>query len=266
MHNILAASLLLAFAAPALACGPDSPCVIESGEYMVSLPSAWDGTSPIPAAIYFHGWQSTAEAAMANKKLRQAFDEIGVLLIVPQGAEKTWSHVGSPTQARDEIAFIDQLLADVENRFPIDPTSFWVTGFSQGGSMAWDVACYRGDRFAAFAPIAGAFWEDLPETCPAGPVNLRHVHGFTDNVVPLEGRAIRQWHQGDVFAGFGILREINGCRANPVSFDMDDGLRCRSWEGCSSGKELELCLHDGGHMAPDGWVEDAWSWVQSVAG
>ncbi len=266
MRSILIAFSVCCLSTAALACGAETACEVESGHYMVSVPSGWDGETPLPAAIYFHGWQSTAEAAMANERMRQAFDEIGVLLIVPQGAEKTWSHVGSPTQARDEIAFIDELLADIDERWPIDPDRFWVTGFSQGGSMAWDVACYRGDRFTAFAPFSGTFWDPLPETCPSGPVNLRQVHGFIDNVVPLEGRAIRTWHQGDVFAGLDILREVNGCRANPTEFEMTDELRCRIWDGCSSGEELRLCLHDGGHGMPEGWVADTWAWVQSVSG
>ncbi len=249
----------------ALACNAETSCMLETGEYRVSLPSGWDGASPLPAAIYFHGWQSTADATMANEKLREAFDDIGVMLIVPQGEEKSWSHVGSPTQARDEIAFVDQLLADVRSRWPIDESRFWVTGFSQGGSMAWDVACYRGDEFAAFAPVSGAFWEELPETCPAGPVNLRHIHGFVDNVVPLEGRAIRTWQQGDVFESFQIMREVNGCRTNPAEFDLSDQRRCRIWNGCQSDRVLELCLHDRGHMAPEGWVADSWNWVQSLA-
>ena len=35
----------------------------------------------------------------------------------------------------------------------------------------------RGQAFAAYAPIAGAFWLPMPANCPGGPVNLSHIHG-----------------------------------------------------------------------------------------
>lgn len=178
-----------AFAQPA--CGNDVPCEVEDGQYLAVPPDAWDGTSPLPATVYFHGWQSTAAATYDNEHLRRAFDDAGVLLVIPDGRDKTWAHVGSPSRARDELAFMDQVMDDLRRRFPIDEDRLLVTGFSQGGSMVWDMACYRGARFAAFAPIAGAFWEPLPESCGT-PVNLRHVHGTSDTVVPMAGRPIRE--------------------------------------------------------------------------
>ena len=42
------------------------------------------------------------------------------------------------------------------------------------------------------APVAGAYWEPLPETCPSGPMSLRHVHGLADPTVPMKGRSFQQ--------------------------------------------------------------------------
>ena len=252
----------------ASACGGiDDPCLVPDGQYYAHMPAGWDGSTPLPTAVYFHGWSSSGANVMRNRRLTGTFDALGVLLIAPDGRNNTWAHVGSPSSARDEIAFIDAVMADVHDRWPVDRSRLWVTGFSQGGSMVWDVACYRGGEFAAFAPISGAFWLPLPDTCPAGPVNLLHVHGTADTVVPMEGRPIRQvFRQGDVLAGLAIWRTVNGCSAEPDRVEDDGALTCEIWNTCSGGRELQLCLHDGGHATPPGWLERAYRWVETVNG
>ena len=124
------------------------------------------------------------------------------MLILPDGIDKTWAHQGSPSQARDEIAFMDAVRADMLARWPIEPNEILVTGFSQGGSMVWDLACQRGSDYGAFVAVSGAFWEPLPERCVGGPVDLLHIHGTTDRTVPMAGRPIGdRWRQGDVMQG-----------------------------------------------------------------
>lgn len=267
---ILAAGLvatLASTASPANACGRDSDCAVDGGVYRVAVPDGWDGETPLPAAIFFHGYGSSANAVMSNDSLVRRFTDNGILLIAPNGLNKTWSHVGSPSQQRDELAFVDAVRADAMAQWPIDQSLFWVTGFSQGGSMAWDIACYRGDDYAAFAPIAGAFWEPQATSCPTQAVNIRHVHGTSDTVVPMEGRQIAVvFRQGNVLQAIDLWRRQDQCPAEPDSIVEDGGLECREWLSCSSGKQVELCLHDGGHSMPRGWFDGAWTWVQSLNG
>ena len=254
-------------AVEASACGRDTDCTVDGGVYRVAVPDSWDGVAPLPAAIFYHGYGSSADAVMRNDNLVRAFTDRGILLIAPNGLDKTWSHVGSPSQERDEIAFTDAVRGDAMGRWPIDESLFWVTGFSQGGSMAWDVACYRGDSFAAFAPVAGAFWEPQAESCPTAAVSMRHVHGTSDTVVPMAGRPIgASWRQGDVEQAVELWRQQDQCTVEPDRIVEDRGLECRVWLNCASGRQVELCLHEGGHVMPPGWVEGAWTWVQSLQG
>ena len=68
---------------------------------------------------------------------------------------------------------------DVSSRWPIDRERVLVTGFSSGGSMAWLVACYMGEEFAAYVPVAGALRRPVPsQTCPGGPVAMLHFSRF----------------------------------------------------------------------------------------
>lgn len=251
--------LMMATAAAAEDCGGETACTVEGGQYFVLAPEAAEGRPPV--LLFFHGWGSSGDDVLRNPVIRDAALGRGFVLLAPQGLvppgrkNRGWSHQGSPQQLRDEVAFVHRVLDDLARRVAYDRGRILVSGFSQGGSMAWHLACFDGAGFAGFAPVAGAFWEPAPEECPGGPVELVHLHGFTDRVVPLEGREIDgRWHQADAFAGLGVLRAADGCRSDPSAYVVADGYRCRIWTGCASGRALELCLHDGGHDLPADWL------------
>ncbi len=269
------AVLLWLFAGP-LAAAEDSPCPatalcrVPLGSYGLVLPETRPDAGLLPAVLFFHGWGSSAGKVLGNAKIRDVVLGRGYALVVPQGlrgpegGNRGWSHQGSPHQNRDEMAFVREVMEDAVRRAPVDRRRVLVAGFSQGGSMVWHLACFDGRAFRGFAPIAGAFWEPIPQSCPGGPVNLLHLQGFRDNVVPIEGRKIgERWHQADLFAGLALLRRTNGLRSNPDHITIEDRYRCRMWTGNPAGR-LGLCLHDGGHMLPDDWLERAIDWFEAL--
>jgi len=270
----LTALISLGFGASAAAetCGAvETPCTVASGRYYAAAPADWDGEAPLGALLYFHGWASSGKNTLRNKGLRAVAAEHDLLLIAAEGADppqdekRSWAHVGSPSQLRDEQAYVKAVMADAKARWPLDETRLYVSGFSQGGSMAWDIACYQGQDYTGFAPMAGAFWDPLPETCPAGPVTLRHIHGTGDTVVPMTGRPIgSEWHQSDVMKSFAIWKAVDGCLAEPTAETQEGALSCQTWNGCDSGRSLELCLHPGGHLGPAEWVGEGIEWIEAV--
>ena len=238
-------------------CGVEKACQVDGGVYRVHLPAGWDGKSPLPGIVYFHGYQGTADAVIANDGVTGAADELGVILIVPDGMNKTWSFPGSPAHYRDEIAFIGAVLDDVEARYPVETDTLVATGFSMGGSMAWFAACSLGKRFAGFVPVAGAYWNPIPTDCPSPPPNLIQVHGTSDTVVPMAGRAIREvYRQSDVGDSLATWTRRAGCEAAPERAELGS-LSCERWRGCG-GKLIELCTHPGGHMIKPEWVVDGY--------
>lgn len=237
---------------------------VEGGRYLIREPAGWDRESALPMLVYFHPYGGSDTVIRGKDWIGEGLDDQGMLGVFPNGIDNTWAHEGSPSKARDEIAFLDAVLADVASRY--DLAYAVAAGFSQGGSMAWDAACYRGDRFEAVFPIAGAFWEPLPETCPAGPVNLRHTHGLSDGMVPMEGRPIGNSNQGDVLSGMAVWRSVNGCSEAPDRTEDVGVSTCQIWSSCASQKELILCLHGGGHEVPTGWFAESLGWAVSQAG
>jgi len=248
------------------ACGDaDGLCKVAGGEYRLLLPQGASG--PVPAIFYLRGWGASAAGALRDTGRSDAILSGGYALIVPEGipragrTQRDWAVRDGRPHPRDDLAFFAAILRDAAAR-GVDPARVLLTGFSRGGSMVWDVACEAPGMFRAYAPLAGAFWEPMPRGCPGG-VALFHTHGWTDRVVPLEGRSFRDGAvvQGDVFKSLKLLRAALGCdlrQPDEASFPSDGGWR-RSWTSCDSGR-IDLWLHRGGHAAPDGWTEAMLAW------
>lgn len=254
------------------ACDADTGCAIALGEYFLSVPPGVNESEPLKAVIFFHGHRGSGKQVVRNRGLVERFHARGYAVIAPNGSERTgrngesvrgWPGYVSANPKRDEIAFIKAMMADLERSYAMDWTHSLVTGFSSGGSMAWYVACMMGDQFGGYAPVAGALRRPRVDGgCPGGPVRLLHIHGFSDQQVPIEGRGIRDWHQGDVFDSVNLARSWNGCRSQPDEIKLGEPFRCRLWTSCSSQKDVQLCLHDGGHGMPKGWAELVLDWFE----
>lgn len=259
-------ALLLAVA-PAQAAVPCAACTAGGGTYQAVAPPGWDGRAKLRLLVFLHGWMMEGADITEDAGIRAAAGRMGFLLVAPDGLLRSWSHVGSPSQARDDVAFIRAVVSDVKTRWPIDGRNVVAAGFSQGGSMVWDLACYAAGDFSAFLPFSGGFWEPMPRACRSGAVNLRHVHGREDATVPMAGRALfGPFRQGDIRRGFAVWVAEDRCAARPVRLAARGGLDCESWAGCAGGRRLQLCLRAGGHTLRAQDVEDGLRWAMAGSG
>jgi len=257
--------LLLVLPGAGRAAESCDPCRLASGgSYRVQVPPGWDGHAALPVLVFLHGYTGKAAEVLADPAVAGPAATLGFLLVAPNGLNGAWSHQGAPHQERDDRTFLRSVLADVKRRWPVNERMVVLGGFSQGASMAWDMACFAPLGFSAFLPFSGGFWERMPTACTA-PVNLRHVHGTADETVPLVGRAIRErWRQADISRGFTIWRETDHCTAPPEHHTLSSGLQCDVWS-CRTRRTLEFCLHPGGHEMAAAWLEGGLRWARSVA-
>ena len=250
---ILACAMMIA--QPAFACGAgDDPCRVPGGEYTLG---AWQGAPATQALMFLHGFRESGRDYQADHAMVASWAEAGVRLVLPEGVQRDWSHVGSPAQARNDLAFLDAVADDLRQRHGIQ--TIWAAGFSQGGSMVWDLACYRGERYAGFITIAGGFWHPLPARC--GPLGrLLHLHGTADEIVPMAGRAIRVvYRQGDIRDGWRRLLTAASLDGTPPTVRQRGDHACERW--AQAERRLELCLHPGGHVLPIDWISQAMRFI-----
>jgi polyhydroxybutyrate depolymerase len=244
-------------------CDTVTPCEVEGGFYHARLPAGWDGRPKLPVLIHFHGWQDEAKMVITEPGLMAFADRRDVILIVPQGAGKTWSYPGSPGTHRDEFAFTRAVLADVKARFPVDEAQVFASGFSQGGSMVWNLACHQPEGFTGFIPVSGGFWEPLPESCKPGPRRIFHIHGTGDRTVPLAGRSLRNgtYKQGDIRKGWAVLQQAMACSGPAVAIARETRFACEHMKGCPGSAAMELCLHGGGHDMDPTFLDLGLDWM-----
>jgi polyhydroxybutyrate depolymerase len=261
---------VFAFLFVALAGGAEAePALITlpDGAYRAIVPPQWDGVRAMSLVLYLHGFREDSAKVAANAALVAAVSEEGALLILPDGVDQSWSHRGAPSRKRDDIAFLHEVLRDAEKRWPVDERQVFAAGFSIGASMVWDLACHGAQGFAAFLPFSGDFWLPYPERCETGPVELRHTHAINDHTFPMTGRAILggKFHQGDLHQGFAVLAATDGCAVAPDLKTRDGALDCESWTNCRSGRQLEMCLHNGDHQIEPDWLHRSVLWAMKRA-
>lgn len=260
--RILAATLLLSMSAPliAAACGPESDCKIGDRHYRIRMPTDHDGKASIGAIVFSHGYTGNARQAMQSKGFAAMAAKMNVAIISGKSAYLDWSLPGAPSKGTrkkiDELAYWDRVLDDAAQRFPIDRKRLLATGFSAGGMMVWNLACHRSHQFAGFAPIAGTFWDPVPETCTTPPASIIHIHGDNDPTVPLLGRPIGNTRQGEVPKALKMYSEYG--RFRPAGPFVEKSLRCDLKKN-SGGHVLNFCLYKGGHSFYIAHIRQAWN-------
>ncbi|MEO1493600.1 MAG: prolyl oligopeptidase family serine peptidase [Pseudomonadota bacterium] len=243
-------------ASPAIACGVETDCMLGDRIYRISMPEDGAATGAI---VYMHGYRGSARGAMRNQALLDLAHRHGLALVAAKSAGDDWRIRGVPEDPSfsgdEEFTYFDALIDALEARHGIDRTNLIATGFSAGGMMVWNLACQRGGSFKAFVPIAGTFWAPMPETCPDYPVDMVHIHGTTDKIVPLAGRPIAETHQGDVLIAIDRLVAAGGYEAEVTETSSGD-LFCKI--GANADRRiLAFCTHPGGHSFKTEYVNTA---------
>ena len=153
---------------------------------------------PAPLLFVLHGFGGTAEGMRGYAAIEDAVAtsiDGGAIVVYPNGSgaengyPQSWNAGGccpfSIYEPVDDVAFFVQLIDALSSTYDVDPSRVWVAGHSNGGMMAYRLACELADRVTAIGVGAGALMIDSCE--PARSVSAIHVHGELDSVVPIAG-------------------------------------------------------------------------------
>jgi len=238
---------MLAVASMAMGCSPcpKGTCTVDLGEFQIAKPRGYKGG---PAVVYLHGAGGSAEESIDDDTITQAFLDAGAMVAAPVMQGQTWTIQSTTFGGRDEMAFHDQIRAELGDRFDAD--TFFVAGFSLGASVSWDLGCLRSADYDGIYSMSGHFWLPLPG-CEGAAVSHTHWHGTEDNTFPIEGEEYFGNLQGHLFDAWDVLVDRGSCTSTPSAREG-----CQSWV-CEGGAELERCLDDYPHRRPQGWADDA---------
>ena len=157
----------------------------------------------------------------------------------------------------DDVGYLEGLLEEVEAERPVDPDRVFVLGHSNGGFMAYRLACELAGRIAAVAVLAGADAPPDGGCAPTMPVSLLHLHGDADRRVRYVGATQIEPHPGAVET-VAIWAERNGCTGGTVELEPIDLVEdidgretaVTAYRGCPTGVDTWLGTIEGGVHEP----------------
>jgi len=187
---------LLALVVFAACGGDDAPRpLLFGGDRPVELeaPSPLTEGKRYPLYLVLHGFGTTgfAQAAYFGVSRLPAANE--ALVIAPDGTPNSggrqfWNADPAccdfENQGPDDVAYLGGLLDQVIDAWPVDPDQVYVVGHSNGGFMAYRLACERADVIAAIASLAGNASSNAATCQPVREVNVLQIHGTADATVP----------------------------------------------------------------------------------
>ena len=164
------------------------------------------------------------------------------------GIARTWNGGSccgpAMKQHVDDVTFIKLVIRQIESRYPVDPRRVFVAGHSNGGIMAYRLACQLSGTVAAIGVQSTSL--ELRPCQPTEPVSLLHIHGTADKNIPIDGgvgdEGVAQLTFNPPIDGVRTLAAANGCQAVPsTSTDPANAdLTIERWASCHPGIDVEL--------------------------
>jgi polyhydroxybutyrate depolymerase len=205
-----------------------------------------------PLVVLLHGGFGSGTQAEQYYGWDQEADHNGFVVVYPDGLNHAWNTgggcCGTPAkQNTDDVGFIKTMVAAIQGEVPIDPARIYATGISNGGIMAYRLACDT-DLFAAIGPDSAT----LLGTCPAPkPLSVLHIHGTADQRIPYAGGKGEGYAHIDgppVETVVATWRTVDGCEPPAVA---TAGPVTTSTATCPGGRAVEsITIAGAGHQWP----------------
>jgi polyhydroxybutyrate depolymerase len=231
-----------------------------SRTFVRHVPPGYTGATPVPVVIDFHPLGSSGSGWKGSTGWAELADQEGFIMIWPDGVGNSWNAGRccrtAMEQDIDDVGFTKAIIAALQAEACIDAKRVYATGCSNGGGMAFRVACDAADVVAAVAPVdfdcvTSAVVNEPscgPECAPSRPISEIQFRGTADTLVPYEG-GLREGGT-TTFPGaqqtFTSWGEINMCTGSPAA--LPDRPSCEQYPTCSGGVTTTLCtVQNGSH-------------------
>lgn len=216
--------------------------------YIAYVPSAIKSGTAVPLIFDFHGHGSNAADEEATSGWKKKADQVGVIMVYPEGVDSSWN-VGNccglaMSENVDDVGFTKAMIQAMSKAACIDPKRIYATGMSNGAGFVHRLGCEAADVLAA---IAAASADLVTDPCtPARPISVLAVRGLADTMVKYEGGKTGStgWNDPGAKASLELWRKIDQCTGQATTTHQ----YCESYTQCSAGVENTLCsLPDTGH-------------------
>ncbi|MEG3166925.1 PHB depolymerase family esterase [Sphingomonas sp. LB3N6] len=237
---------------------------------LIHLPAA-RSSAPMPLVVLLHGSTGTGAEMLRDSHLAETADRHGVVVVAPDGgiAAKrgyVWNIPGvltvsgtlPPKDARDDVAYLTDLVDRLVATGCVDAKRAYLTGLSGGGRMTSWLGCVAPGRFAAIAPVVGLRagrplgsdpMQADPATCrPGVSVPLLAFSGDADTTNPIAGGGAPYWQYSQITA-LQRWAALNGC-SSPYARTVGGSVYEQGYARCRDGATVVARVMRGG---PHNW-------------
>ncbi len=231
--------------------------------FKIHIPPSYNNSVPIPLVIALHGGGHDADTMEYISNLSQKADASNFMVVYPNGRSflglRTWNAGTccgpSVTYNVDDVGFILKMINKLRGQYNIDTNRIYVTGASNGGMLAYRLACEHAELFAAVSPVATTMVTTTPCT-PSKPVPILHIHSLPDTRVPYYGgygTGYSGIYNPPIDSVINVWANIDNCLGSWNIIYNQNGVVGKGWTNCSSCSEVFVyTTSDGGHSWPGG--------------
>ena len=230
--------------------------------YQIYVPATYSVSEPIPLVFNLHGGASTATGYLNSiGDMRPIADTANFIIIYPQATtdssgNPTW-HLGgenSKSTSVDDVGFVSHIIDEVSSIYSVDLERVYVSGFSNGGYLAYEIACLLSNRIAGIGSVAGHMFIDTYNYCdPSHPTPVINIHGTEDFYDGIAGYYLDQNLSNRYWT------EYNNTDTDPVitfieNTNTQDGstVELHSWLNGDNGiSVVHYKVMGGGHSYPN---------------
>ena len=159
----------------------------DSRIYWVDYPD--NPTESVPLVISMHGRNQSLLSHITYSQMSSFANPQNIAVVYPQGINSTgalaWNTgVWWDNSEYDDVGYLNAIIDSVISNFAIDTNRIYACGMSNGGFMAYELACELSDRIVAFGSVAGNFMMNVDQGCAnAREIPIMHIHGTSDLIV-----------------------------------------------------------------------------------
>jgi polyhydroxybutyrate depolymerase len=242
-------------ATPADSAMPSIGLQTADGErsYRLFVPRSYSPQQPMPLVIALHGGLGSGEIMAEQTGFNRVAEARGFLVAYPDGVARTWNagRCCGPAMERrvDDVGFVRAVIAQIKQKYTIDPAHIFGTGFSNGAMLLHRIACEAPDTFDAIAPVSGGIM--LSPCSPRSGVAALLIQGRDDPRIPWNGGVFDDSYRPSMADVVSSLAQRNGCTAAERVAEQQGPVGCSARSSCRIA--LQWCGLEGvGHQWPGG--------------
>lgn len=244
-----------------------------------------DIAEPLPLVVLLHGRGNSAKITDFYLGLSRNQRRLGYALLLPDGrirgdGQRIWNATdeccADASDTVNDSKYIQDLVAEAVDSPAIDRTQVFVLGHSNGGFMAYRLACDSEGLFRGIVTIAASTFASEQQCQTTTPLSVLAMHGTDDDVVPYLAtgkrypsapETARRWAQRNncqqhtrtplarnllfltIEPGFDANGRIK-VSGNPLAFSLKPETDEDRYDHCDDGTKTGLWTINGAGHAP----------------